>query len=102
LAARPLGNLPGQMSAQTDEVAESNGGRHSDPAVLHALRERLQAARRRHGAPTAPRAPSGPQLARPAERRSGPNPWLLAGGAFALGVLAARTIAWRAHAHPRG
>jgi hypothetical protein len=91
------------MSAQTDEVAGGNGGRHADPAMLHALREKLVAARRRHrGTPTAPRAPSGPQLPRPTERRGGPNPWLLAGGAFALGVLAARTIAWRAHAHPRG
>lgn len=91
------------MSAHTDELAGTNGGRHSDPAMLSALREKLVAARRRHrGTPTAPRAPSGPQLSRPREPGSGPNPWLLAGGAFALGVLAARTIAWRAHAHPRG
>jgi hypothetical protein len=88
------------MSAQTDELAGSDGGKHTDPALLHALREKLLAARLRHR--STPRAPSGPQLARPSERRAGPSPWLLAGGAFALGVLAARTIAWRAHAHPRG
>jgi len=89
------------MSAQTDEtVAQQNGG-HADPALLHALRSKLLAVRHR-GTPTAPRAPSGPQLPRPTQRRNGPNPWLLVGGAFAVGVLTARAIAWRAHAHPRG
>jgi hypothetical protein len=90
------------MSTQTDDVAATNGGPHSDPAFLHALRSKLLAARLHRGAPTAPHAPSGPQLPRPAQSRSGPSPWLLAGGAFAVGVLAARAIAWRAHAHPRG
>jgi hypothetical protein len=89
------------MSAQTDEaVAQGNGG-HADPALLHMLRAKIDAARRR-GRPLAPAAPSGPQLPRPTQHRNGPSPWLLVGGAFAVGVLTARAIAWRAHAHPRG
>ncbi len=89
------------MSTETHDTATTNGASHSDPALLHALRSKLLAARRRHGAPTAPRAPSGPQIPRTA-RRGGPSPWLIVGGAFAVGVLTARAISWRAHAHPRG
>jgi len=32
---------------------------------------------------------------------SGSLPWLLAAGAFAMGMVLARVIDWRAHAHPR-
>jgi hypothetical protein len=34
-------------------------------------------------------------------RRSGPNPFVAIGIAFALGVIAAKWIDWRGHAHPR-
>ena len=50
---------------------------------------------------TAPQAPSGPQLSpqRPAKR--GPNPFVVAGAAFAAGSVLAKLIDWRGHAHPR-
>jgi hypothetical protein len=37
--------------------------------------------------------------ARPAA--GGPSPWLVLGAAFAAGVLAAKILDWRGHAHPR-
>ena len=49
---------------------------------------------------TAATAPSGPQHDRPKARR-GPNPFVVAGAAFALGTVLAKLIDWRGHAHPR-
>ena len=34
-------------------------------------------------------------------KSGGPNPWLVVGAAFALGMLAAKALDWRGHAHPR-
>ena len=31
----------------------------------------------------------------------GPSPWLVIGAALAVGVLAAKVLDWRGHAHPR-
>jgi|SRR3954468_14667509 len=38
---------------------------------------------------------------RPRKKGSGPNPFLIAAAAFAVGVLAARIVDWRGDAHPR-
>ena len=51
-------------------------------------------------------APSGPQLGkrpspRAAKRGGGPNPWLVVGVCLAAGVVLAKWIDWRGHAHPR-
>jgi hypothetical protein len=50
-------------------------------------------------------APSAPQLEpRPkpkAKRSGGASPWLVAGAALAAGILVAKWIDWRGHAHPR-
>lgn len=48
-------------------------------------------------------SPSSPQLAsRPKPKRAGgPNPWLVVGVALAAGILLARWVDWRGHAHPR-
>jgi hypothetical protein len=52
--------------------------------------------------PDEPTAPSGPQLGpRPRRRRSGPNPLLVLGVAFAAGIVLAKVVDWRGHAHPR-
>ena len=54
------------------------------------------------GATTArrPAAPNGPQ--HPGKSPSaGPNPFVIAGAAFAVGSLLAKLIDWRGHAHPR-
>jgi hypothetical protein len=38
---------------------------------------------------------------RPKKKGGGPNPFLIAAAAFAVGVLAARIMDWRGDAHPR-
>jgi hypothetical protein len=81
-----------------------------DAAFLRKLKPSLIAARARGRASTnqrpgeTPVVPSGPQLEpdRKPGRRSGPNPWVVIGLAFAAGILAAKVIDWRGHAHPRG
>jgi hypothetical protein len=55
--------------------------------------------------PEQPRvAPAVPQLEgrdTPKRKGPGPNPWLIVGAALAGGILLARWIDWRGHAHPR-
>jgi hypothetical protein len=45
-----------------------------------------------------PAGPSGPQHSKP---KRGPNPFVVAGAAFAVGTLLAKLIDWRGHAHPK-
>jgi hypothetical protein len=77
-----------------------------DAAFLRKLKPSLIVARARGRAPTneKPEETSAPRvLSKPNERRPrGPNPWLVIGAAFALGIVAAKVIDWRSHAHPRG
>ena len=52
-------------------------------------------------------APSGPQLGtRPAPKKKkgggGPSPFVVLAAGFALGIVLAKWIDWRGHAHPRG
>ena len=78
-----------------------------DAAFLRKLKPSLIAARARGKAPTDGKpdepiaAPSGPQLGPRKGRGGGPSPWLIIGAAFALGIVLAKTIDWRSHAHPR-
>jgi hypothetical protein len=52
----------------------------------------------RHGAV----APSGPQPdKRPSGGAGGPNPFVVIGVAFVAGIVLAKVIDWRGHAHPR-
>lgn len=84
-----------------DELAD-------DAAFIRKLKPSLIKARAKGELPTnekpgSPRiGPSGAQLgSRPKRRRGGgPNPWLVAGAALAAGVLLAKVIDWRGHAHP--
>ncbi len=80
-----------------------------DAAFLRKLKPSLMVARARGEAPTDEKpgatrqAPAGPQLGkRPKPKRSGgPNPFVVAGAALAVGILLAKWIDWRGHAHPR-
>ena len=80
-----------------------------DAAFLRKLKPSLIAARAKGEAPTNQKptegtvAPSG-QLGRrpkPRGKKSGPSPFLIVGAAFAAGILIAKIIDWRGHAHPR-
>jgi len=44
--------------------------------------------------------PTEPQLGKRPKKQGGPNPFLVLGVAFAVGVAAAKLIDWRGHAHP--
>ncbi len=103
--------------AETAERAAAEGGLKGkfagelaeDAAFLRKLKPSLMKARARGEAPTNQKpgegvvAPAGPQLGeRPKPPgKQGPNPWLVVGAALAAGVLLAKIIDWRSHAHPR-
>jgi hypothetical protein len=80
-----------------------------DAAFLRKLKPSLIVARAKGEAPTNQKpaqgtvAPSGAQLGtRPKpNRKGGPNPFIVLGVAFAAGILIAKVIDWRGHAHPR-
>jgi hypothetical protein len=82
-----------------------------DAAFIRKLKPSLIIARAKGEAPTnqpagsgAPAAPTAPKLsARPKPKRKGdgPNPLLIVGAAFVAGIVVAKLIDWRGHAHPR-
>ena len=80
-----------------------------DAAFLRKLKPSLIGARAKGEAPTSQKpgsgtvAPAGPQLGkRPKPKKgSGPNPFLVIGAALAVGIVLAKVIDWRGHAHPR-
>jgi hypothetical protein len=99
-----------------DRAAEEAGSRplpdravdelRSDAAFLRQLKPSLIRARIRGEAATGAdpnvgqAAPSGPQV-RSAGDGGGPNPFVIVGAAFVLGIVLAKLIDWRGHAHPR-
>jgi hypothetical protein len=81
-----------------------------DAAFLRKLKPSLIAARARGQAPTdrdtgtQPPAPSAPQRSDHAvkkKRGGGPSPLVVLGAALAAGIVIAKVIDWRGHAHPR-
>jgi len=79
-----------------------------DAAFLRKLKPSLIAARARGEPPTDQKpaqtqvtVPSGPQLGKRPGAGGGPSPIVVVAAALALGVLLAKVIDWRGHAHPR-
>jgi hypothetical protein len=80
-----------------------------DAAFIRKLKPSLIIARAKGEAPTnqpagsgGPAAPTAQQLAtRPKPKSDGPNPLLIVGAALVAGIVIARIIDWRGHAHPR-
>ncbi len=90
-----------------------------DATFLRKLKPSLIVARAQGRAPTdqkpgtpapdvpPPSGPSGPQLgARPGKKQGGdagggPNPFVVIGAALFAGIVLAKAIDWRGHAHPR-
>jgi hypothetical protein len=77
-----------------------------DSVLFRRMKPSLIVARIKGEAPTnlepgqATVAPAAPQLGKRPGKRGGPNPFLVLGAAFAVGVVAAKLIDWRGHAHP--
>jgi hypothetical protein len=80
-----------------------------DAAFLRKLKPSLIAKRIKGEAPTNQKpaegsvAPSSPQLGKrkPPSGSGGPSPWLVIGAALVAGIVLAKVVDWRSHAHPR-
>ncbi len=78
-----------------------------DAAFLRKLKPSLMVARAKGEAPTNQEpgsevvAPTAPQLGKRPRRRGGPNPFLVVGIALGAGIVLAKVLDWRGHAHPR-
>jgi hypothetical protein len=85
-----------------DELAD-------DAAFLRKLKPSLMKARAKGEAPTDEKpgeeraAAGGPQLGKRPKPKGdgGPNPFVVAAAALAVGIVIAKWIDWRGHAHPR-
>ena len=108
-AAARLQELADKAAAEGGVTAKFAQPLADDAAFLRKLKPSLIIARAKGEAPTNQKpseghvAPSGPQLGKRPKRRGtgGPNPFLVIGVALAAGILLAKVIDWRGHAHPR-
>jgi hypothetical protein len=107
--ADKLDALAGRAAAKGGLTGKLAGELSEDASFLRKLKPSLMVARAKGRAPkdqepgtAAPRAPSVAQHGPRAKGgRSGPNPFLVAGVAFAVGTLLAKIVDWRGHAHPK-
>jgi hypothetical protein len=109
-AAARLQEMAEKAAAEGGVAAKLAQPLADDAAFLRKLKPSLVAARVKGRAPTDQKpaqgavvAPSGPQLGeRPKPGGgAGPSPWLVVGLAFAAGIVIAKVLDWRGHAHPR-
>jgi hypothetical protein len=108
-AADRLQALANELTAEGGPKAKLGELLGEDAVFLRKLKPSLIAARARGEAPTdqepgtAVQAPSRPQLPKrkPPAGEGGPNPFVVVGAALAAGILLAKIIDWRSHAHPR-
>ena len=109
--ARRLQELADKAAARGDGVGEwLSEELRNDAAFLRKLKPSLIAARAKgeaptDGAATAPPpsagAPSQPQPKKGHKTRGGPPPVVFVGAALVAGILLAKIVDWRGHAHPR-
>lgn len=93
--SRDLASRGGFGAQLAPELAE-------DAEFLRRLKPSLIAARVRGEAPTDRTPPTGrPRPSKPKTPGQGLNPLLVVGGALVLGVMLAKIVDWRGHAHPR-
>jgi len=109
-AANRLRDIADRAAAEGGVKAKIAEPLAEDAAFLRKLKPSLIAARAKGEAPTdqptgsgTPAAPTRPQLGpRPKKNKgSGPNPFLVVGAALVTGIVIAKLIDWRGHAHPR-
>ena len=102
-----LHELADRAAARGDGVGEwLSKELHDDAAFLSKLKPSLIAARAKgetprdqavSDAPTPPPAPAEPKK----KTRGGPPPLVIVGAALVAGIVIAKVIDWRGHAHPR-
>ena len=107
-AANKLQQLANEFAGEGGLKAKLAEPLAEDADFVRKLKPSLIKARAKGNAPTnlkpgrAPIAPTGPQLAkRKTSNGGGPSPFLVIGVALAAGIVLAKWIDWRGHAHPR-
>jgi hypothetical protein len=108
-AAEKLQQLANRMATEGGLKAKLAEPLAEDADLIRKMKPSLIKARAKGEAPTNLKpggttvGPSAPQLGkRPRPKKSGgPNPWLVVGVALAAGIVLAKWIDWRGHAHPR-
>jgi hypothetical protein len=106
-AAARLQEMADKAAAEGGVAAKIAQPLADDAAFLRKLKPSLILARAKGEAPTDGKpaqgavAPSGPQLGKRPKAKGGPNPFLVVGIALAAGIVLAKLIDWRGHAHPR-
>jgi hypothetical protein len=115
--AERLQELADRAASRGDGVGEwLSEELRTDAAFLRRLKPSLVKARARGNAPTnqepdapPPPSPTGPQLgSRPKPKNKkkrkggkGPSPLVVVGAALVAGIVLAKVVDWRGHAHPR-
>jgi hypothetical protein len=107
-AANRLQELADRAAAEGGLAAKLAPELADDAAFIRKLKPSLIVARLQGRAPTNQKpgqrtvSPSAAQLGnRPKRKGGGPNPFLVIGAALAVGIVLAKVIDWRSHAHPR-
>jgi hypothetical protein len=99
-------SLADKAEAASERLSGSNGLKGKlarelaeDAVFLRKLKPSLIKKRVRGEAPQEPPAPQVEEQPKP--KGAGPNPYLIVGAALIGGVVLAKLIDWRSHAHPR-
>jgi hypothetical protein len=108
-AANKLQQLANQLAGEGGVKAKLAEPLAEDADLIRKMKPSLIKARAKGEAPTNQQpgrptpAPSSPQLRKRRKRKGdgGPNPWLVVGIGLAAGIVLAKWIDWRGHAHPR-
>jgi hypothetical protein len=108
-AADGLRSLADRAAAQGGMAAKLGDELADDAAFVRKLKPSLIVARAKGEAPkdlppgsAAPlSAPARPKPAGGTQSGSGPSPLLIVGAALVAGIVIAKLIDWRGHAHPR-
>jgi hypothetical protein len=109
-AANKLRELANSLAGEGGIKAKLAEPLAEDADFVRKLKPSLIKARAKGEAPTnqkpgkAPLSPTSPQLGkRPKRKRKGggPNPFLVVGVAVVAGIVLAKWIDWRGHAHPK-
>jgi hypothetical protein len=109
-AANKLQELANQLAGEGGLKSKLAQPLAEDADLIRKMKPSLIKARAKGEAPTNQKpgqgtvAPSSPQLgSRPKAKKQsgGPSPWIIVGAALAAGIVLAKWIDWRGHAHPR-
>jgi hypothetical protein len=109
-AANKLQHLANQLAGEGGAKAKLAEPLAEDADFVRKLKPSLIKARAKGEAPTdqkpgrAPLSPTSPQLGKrkKPKKQGGPNPFLVVGAALVAGIVLAKWVDWRSHAHPRG